>query len=542
LSISRAASLAAHALGARLVALAGVLGLAVLTQLHGGSGYSERQVTALYALVLAGFLLALGYGVIAAWGRRGPAYCVELACDALLIALLVHCTGGSDSPLGFLFIPWILYAALTGGAGGALAAAAVAGMAYAAVALGPVYGWIAPFEPGGTPTRELALTAFGLQLLAFGSVALLARLLAAQVRQGREQLHELGEIHRRIIDNVTSGLLTVDRAGTITSFNRAAERITGWTAAEVHGSALARLFPELSDGGARLALEASTAPSIPAAEPPPLARLEVPFYNRKGERLLLGMSASALRDASGAPEGAIFIFQDLTEIAQMQERLRRSERLSALGQLAAGLAHEIRNPLASLSGSIELLKADLPARDVGSRKLTDIVLRETQRLNRLVSDFLTYAKPGPGRVEPVPLLPLFEELGQLLAGAQELRVQLELHIVAGLSVLGNSDQLRQVFWNLLRNAAEAKPRDARVGVAACEAEAGWIEIAIEDHGAGIPPEALEHIFEPFYTTKAKGTGLGLAMVHRVVEAHGGKLLVSSELGEGTTVRVVLPRA
>jgi two-component system sensor histidine kinase PilS (NtrC family) len=254
------------------------------------------------------------------------------------------------------------------------------------------------------------------------------------------------------------------------------------------------------------------------------------------------MSASVLRDAGAAPDGAIVIFQDLTEIAQMQERLRRSERLGALGQLAAGLAHEVRNPLASLSGAVELLRADLPAGDASARKLTDIVLRETARLNRLVSDFLTYAKPGPGRLEPVALEPLFDELRQLLASAQELRVELDLQLQSGLAVLGNPDQLRQVFWNLLRNAAEAQPRDARVGVCAVEAGGSWVEIAIEDRGDGIPPDALEHIFEPFYTTKARGTGLGLATVHRVIEAHGGRLAVSSKLGEGTTVQVVLPRA
>jgi two-component system sensor histidine kinase PilS (NtrC family) len=244
----------------------------------------------------------------------------------------------------------------------------------------------------------------------------------------------------------------------------------------------------------------------------------------------------------------VLIFQDLTQVVQMEEQLRRSERLSAVGQLAAGLAHEIRNPLASLSGAIELLAGDLPDPDPSSRRLVRIVQRETARLNRLVGDFLSYAGPGPVRHEVVHVRELLEEIGQLIGNSDCAGVELCLEVPGELAVLGNPDQLRQVFWNLVLNAAEAEPPDRKVRVSAetlpPQEPEGELRAVIEilDRGTGIPPEILERVFEPFYTTKPKGTGLGLATVHRVVEAHGGQLLVRSRPGEGTSVRVVLPAA
>jgi len=226
-------------------------------------------------------------------------------------------------------------------------------------------------------------------------------------------------------------------------------------------------------------------------------------------------------------------------LVEMEEQLRKSERLGAIGQLAAGLAHEIRNPLASLSGAVELLAADLPATDSHSQTLSQIVQRETARLNRLVTDFLTYARPGPGRSEPVALRGLLSEIAELVARDGALGIEVEVDVASELFALGNADQLRQVFWNLVLNAAQSEPRDRLVHVSGARSAAG-VEISIEDSGCGMAPESLDRLFEPFYTTKPKGTGLGLATVHRVVEAHGGDIAVTSELGHGTTVRVSLP--
>jgi two-component system sensor histidine kinase PilS (NtrC family) len=352
---------------------------------------------------------------------------------------------------------------------------------------------------------------------------LLARRLAADVQAGRQELHELSELHRRIVENVSSGLLTVNRAAQVTSFNQEAEQITSIPAAEAIGRPIGEIFPTLG--------------SLAAAERE--RRIQLEFHARDGRRLHLGMSLSWLRNQAGDVDGAILIFQDLTQLVEMEEQLRRSERLGAVGQLAAGLAHEIRNPLASLSGAVELLAADLPQSDPHSQTLSQIVQRETARLNRLVTDFLTYARPGPGAFQRVPLAELFEELRELFAKDPSFDVELRLEVPEDLCARGNPDQLRQVFWNLALNAAQSEPVDGVVLVRAQRSQRG-LEIQVIDRGCGIPREAMQRLFEPFHTTKKKGTGLGLATVHRVVEAHGGRIQVSSEPGWGTTVRVFLP--
>jgi len=515
----------ANAFATRLVALAAILTLAVLAQLRGGGVYSSSELNALYVLVLAGFLLALAYGALAAWSPWRRLHFLELTGDAVLISGFVYCSGGPRSIFGFLFIIWIVYAALTLGSRGAMFACGFATIAHFAIAWGPIAGWFPPYSAEFAMQSHEAGASAGAHAVAFLAVALLARRLAAEVQAGREELQELGELHRRIVDNVSSGLLTVTRAEEISSFNQEAEHITGFEASEMLGRPLSELFPNLGP--------------IEVAEQQ--RRIELEYSDRGGRKLHLGMSLSWLRNPAGAPEGAILIFQDLTHLVEMQEQLRKSERLGAIGQLAAGLAHEIRNPLASLSGAVELLAADLPNSDRHSQTLSQIVQRETARLNRLVTDFLTYARPGPGHSEPVPLRGLFDDIAELVARDASLGSEVKVDVPAELEALGNPDQLRQVFWNLVLNAAQSDPSDRAVHVRAARLDDG-VEVSIEDRGCGIAPATMDRLFEPFYTTKAKGTGLGLATVHRVVEAHGGRIGITSEPGRGTTVRVFLPRS
>jgi two-component system sensor histidine kinase PilS (NtrC family) len=526
------------AFAARLGALAGLFGLAVMSALQ-GSAFSERELTALYALVLVGFLLALAWGVLEAWAElRFPR--LELAGDLGLIATLVYCTGGVHSWLGFLFVVWIVSAALRAGPRAALFSMGWATAGYLVAAVAPSLGWLPPFQAQDAAPPGEASVAFLVHGLAFVGVALLARHLAGEIQTGRRELSELGEIHRRIVDNVPSGLLSVGAGGRILSYNREAERITGLDAAQAIGQALGAVFPELASRAALEALVAEGHPGTGACDPweRRVSRFELNFERPDGQRRLLGMSASLLRGERGTAAGAIVIFQDLTRIADMEEQLRRSERLGAVGQLAAGLAHEIRNPLASLSGAVELLGADLRAEDDGSRRLAEIVRCETARLNRLVTDFLTYARPGPGQLERVELRSLFRELEELWRSSEHGGVCLCARVESEVAVSANPDQLRQVLWNLVRNAAEAEPVDGEVKVSArpLEGDASWVEISVEDRGSGIAPEQLERVFEPFYTTKPKGTGLGLATVHRIVEAHGGNLALTSVPGQGTSVR------
>jgi two-component system sensor histidine kinase PilS (NtrC family) len=528
------------ALAGRLLAVGGIFTLTVLLELVGRAPYSEQALTALYAVVLGGFFATLAQGLLAAYGQERSSAMLELASDVFLITALIYCTGGARSVFGFLYLVWIVYTALRIGSRGAAVSPLLATGGYALATLGVSAGWIPPLDPGDpVPTRD-ALSALGTHSVAFALVSLLAHRLTRQIVRGQAELRELGEIYRRIFENVSTGILTVDRAGRITSFNAEAERITGY-GPDVISSPIERLLPGISRV---IPISDAEPPEAGAAElAGRLSRLQFDFTNREGASLHLGLSHSLLRDSLGQVDGGVLIFQDLTHVTRIEDELHRSERLAAVGQLAAGLAHEIRNPLASLSGSIELLAAELPSKDPSARRLAAIVGRETERLNRLVSDFLRYARPGPARRETLWLRELLEELEELVAQREACGVGLELDVPADLAVCGDPDQLRQVLWNLVLNALQAEPQGpVRVCVGLVAGEPGGVEISVEDNGAGIPPDQLGRIFEPFFTTKARGTGLGLATVHRVAEAHGGSASVRSEVGKGTRVCVRLPRA
>lgn len=530
------------AFATRLVVLAVVFGLAVVSEVGGGGLWSEREIAALYALVLVGFLLSLAYGALSAWSARGPRVRMELAGDGLWILAVLHCTGGVGSAFGFLYVVWIVHAALAAGPRAAVVALGGASLGYGVLALGPVHGWFPAFDPATAPAPESIARSTGVHLLAYLCVTLLARHLAAEIQSGRSELRELGEIHRRIVDNIATGLVSVDRDGAITSFNGEAERITGFESAEVIGQALREVLPVLA-----AAVEPDAERSVSRGRATLVERLQVDLLNRDEVELHLGLSASALFDSKGARDGAVLIFQDLTRVVEMEERLHRSERLSAVGQLAAGLAHEVRNPLASLSGAVELLCADLPEGDGdgASRRLGDIVVRETGRLNRLVGEFLTYARPGAGELHPVDLAAVLSDIEELAAHSDDdalAGVRLVVDAPPEARVCGNADQLRQVVWNLVLNAAQAKPADGRVRVSCRPCEGGVTDLRVSDTGSGIPLAVLDRVLEPFFTTRASGTGLGLAAVYRVVEAHGGELEICSEPGEGTRVRVLLRSA
>ena len=526
-----------NAFATRLIAIAVVFGLAVLVMHRETSSISQQQLDVLYALVLVGFLLALAFGVVEAYGRRaGWLLGVELVSDGVLITGLVYSSGGSGSFLGFLYIIWIVSTSIRAGSRASAWVAGGAILSYGVVALGTGSGWLPTFAGVPPPPFDEAATAFGVHTAAFLTIALLARRLQREVEEGRHELYELGELHQRIVDNVSSGLLTVDESESVTSFNREAERITGHAAAQVLGWPLAKLLPTL---GSVVASDADWSESG--------RRIELPFRRSDGEALHLGVSRSLLRDAAGRPDGAILIFQDLTRVREMEEQLRRTERLSVVGQLATGLAHEVRNPLASLSGAIELLGRDLQAPDPSSRRLLRIVERETARLDRLVGDFLSYAAGRPPRREPVPLADLVAEIRELLAAGEHSGLQLVVEIETGLTALGDLDQLQQVLWNLILNAAQASPPDGQIvvrgsRVPAAPGQLEQVRIEVEDRGTGIPPEEIERSFEPFFTTKAKGTGLGLATVHRVIEAHGGAVTLRSDVGSGTVVSLTLDAA
>ena len=540
---------------ARLLLAIGALAVAGAFIGVGRQGARSAE-TALYSVLAAGFLLtAVFAGALPFVKRLGRFGAVQLGIDVALVTALVHFSGGADSFFGFRYLPITLYGAILferrGAYGSALLASAGYGLAlWTAERTGTraLFGGPLP----GTPLSALWVVHTAALLL----VALLGTALARELRITGERLEasasslrELRDLHERTVESLTSGLLTTDLDGRLTSFNPEAERITGRSARDVLGLDVAEVLP-----GAR---EIVMAPRVQGGRP----RARMVFCDLAGQERRLGLSGGVLRSAEGGSGGWVVIFQDVTEVVRMEAELRRSERLAATGQLAANMAHEIRNPLAAISGSLEMLR-DREGRPQDAKErqqLMEIALREIERLDHLIADFLAYARPAAAEPAALPLAPAVEDVLKMFGASCPERVRISSDVPADCAVLADSRQLRQVLWNLLLNAVQALPAGGEIRVGArrvreAPQEGGaqgrnvsdegvqFVEIAISDSGVGIAPEVLERVFEPFFTTKRAGSGLGLPSVHRVVENHGGSLSLDSRPGEGTVVRVRLPAA
>jgi two-component system sensor histidine kinase PilS (NtrC family) len=286
-------------------------------------------------------------------------------------------------------------------------------------------------------------------------------------------------------------------------------------------------------------------------------RYETLLTNHDRRKIYLGFSISPLTDPEGSLIGHTLIFQDITKFKEMEEQMKRVDKMAAVGALAAGMAHEIRNPLASLSGSIQMLKSELTLDD-SQQHLMEITLRESERLNALITDFLLFAQPPQSHKILYPIGRVLEETLDLLIrspsfheGIQVLRPSRQEEI----RVWVDPDQMKQVFWNLFINAAQSMSNGGKIqvqlgkgnalgatnsSVSSQVREKEWVRISIADSGNGIALEEKGKIFEPFFTTKENGTGLGLSIVHKIIENHNGLIKVDSELGRGSVFTVFLP--
>jgi two-component system sensor histidine kinase PilS (NtrC family) len=274
-------------------------------------------------------------------------------------------------------------------------------------------------------------------------------------------------------------------------------------------------------------------------------RWERSYACEDGRALMLGCSGAVLRDHKGDPFGHLIVFQDLTYYKQMEEDLRRKEKLAAIGEMAAGLAHEIRNPLASLYGSIQLLQGEVSLEGTQER-LMGIVLKESERLDALITDFLLFAFPHVGQRQSILLRELVEETLELFKKGPHFQDTFEilLDVEPAIRIDGNRRQIQQILWNLLLNATQAMPEGGEIRVEAEQTQEvpgqSSVSWRVRDKGRGIAADNLRKIFDPFYTSRQGGTGLGLAIVHRIVENHGGRVHVQSEPGKGTVFEIELP--
>lgn len=552
----RIASLMGARLALSLVSLVVTLGLEAA-----GEDFTTAEWRGFYATVAFAFAATIVYGVVLHrfFTPQGFAS-LNVITDIAIVTALVQFSGGAESVFPFLYVLVAAYAAFLFDSRGALGTAAVSVAAYGAVLFAGHRGWVSSLALGPPEPVGVLFMTWLVNSGAIGIVAILASLLTSELRrtgaaldQRTSDLMRLEDLHQRTVESLMSGLLTTDRDLRISSFNPEAERITGLRFDEVIGCDVEEVVPGIRALTKR-ASEASGGPN---------PRTRILYRNRQGAELYLGLAVYILKESDGAADGYVVIFQDVTKVVAMEEDLRRTERLAAVGELSASIAHEVRNPLASISGSIQLLRLQVvESGEDEPRKLMDIVLRETDRLNRLITDFLEYARPGPVVLERVDVALAVADVLEMFESVRPRCIELDVVIQPGLEITADASQLRQVIWNLVLNAAEAMPEGGALRVSArgtpgeppqgngnagrneaLEPEkSGWAEVAVTDTGAGMSPEVCERVFDPFFTTKANGSGLGLAAVHRIVAEHSGSAKLESRVGQGTTVRLRFPSA
>jgi two-component system sensor histidine kinase PilS (NtrC family) len=497
----------------------------------------NRSLRPLYGLAATAYASILLY---AAFDRRlgdRPLHAaIQVAGDTLLVAILVIVTGGGMSPLSFLFaLPVMIAAALMGLRGGMTAAIGTWGV-YALLLAQVVWDERAPQLQLGHVLYAAVSHLVGLVVLGALGGLLADRLRHADLELQRrdEDLERLRALHADIVSSISAGIITTDGEGQITFVNRAAREIIESESGELLGTSGEQLFG-LPAGFIREAGAETQAGRRSRFE----RRWRRPS---DGDVRWLGLSFSQLRGSDGVVEGWLIVFQDLTEIASLEEQVRISERMAALGEMAAGMAHELRNPLAAISGCVQILGKHA---DAEGRRLSEIAIRESERLNRIIRDFLEFARPGECRPRAVDLIPLLEELIRLLQKSPELQATHRIELVHASSeswAQVDPDRMRQVFWNLSTNALKAMPSGGSLTIQVSKYGTDRMLISFKDEGQGMDDDTLRRYFQPFHSKFTEGSGLGAAIVYRIAQEHGGSVQVLSREGRGTEVRLFLARA
>lgn len=470
-------------------------------------------------------------GLLLAGGFARPRRVAGLVCalDAVLITALVAVTGGPRSIYAFLYVLSVSAACLLLPRTAALGLAGFASLLYTGIVVART------LFPQETTSLEV-LTMF-LNAGTFLAVGIVAGGLAQRYRTAREELErqrrdvrDLQAFKAVVLQSVGAGLIVLDRTSTVTAMNRAAEEIVGAPAALGAGRPWSALFPDVPIEGVEADL---------AREPLAAPRREVAARRPDGREVPVRLTFSALRSHEGRRLGMVAVCEDLSEIRALEAHMRTADRLAALGRMAANIAHEIRNPLASMAGAVEALTGDALAGDERAR-LTAIVSRESERLNGIIGNFLDYARPAPLARTPVDVAGLLDEVLALLEHRPlSAHVKIVRELPETLLWEIDAQQVRQAVWNVCLNAVEAMPEGGELRASArIDGDTLWITVT--DTGTGIAEDDVPHVFEPFFSTRAGGSGLGLAVVQRVARDHGGWVDLRSLPGVGTSVVLGLP--
>ena len=550
---------------ARLGVLYGILMVIVFEQVLHSKRLVGEEVVLAYVLLTAGFLFNLGFSLFldfipAVWA----VVLLNIVFDAGLTSTWIVFSKSRESLFALMYLIDILVVALTFYKRGAVIAAAVSILFFGLSSYSVPYDWVS----------------WSIYSVIFAVLGMVGGYLSEELLRTTERLKEkskkiekLTELQDRILHSMPTGILSIDDRMRINFINPAGENILSLLSRDAVGKSLYEVFPalmpfftkidseEISEEGherdeTRLSATGSAFHrAIFLKTKSEKVRLQQVVEVDKGShrKVLRGDVADIDPDAGmgglldpKATSGKVLLFQDVTRVWNLEEKLKQHEKLAAVGQLAAGIAHEIRNPLASMSASIEMLKTSVPesALNVENHKLMEIAIREIDRLNELITEFLDFVKPENFTMSEVDLKSLVSEvLSSVKASKDEkFRIEIREKLESGIVAQANGEKIKQVLWNLVVNAIQAMTKDGVIEVGCSRLDDQTVALWVEDTGAGMTAEVLAHLYEPFFTTKAKGTGLGLATAYRIVEAHQGQIRVQSSPNVGTRFEVVLQAA
>ena len=509
--------------------------------------YTVREILPInYVYLTAGvtYILTLLYIAVAKLVRsRRINLAIQLGGDLVIETFLVYFTGGLDSPFSFLYLVSIITASMLLFRRGGLLAASGAVILYGGLGDLVYYGLLRQpaqswFVPTPWTSSRLYLN-MATNFAGFYATALLTSYLSEKLQRtfeeldvNRHNLAELRALNENVVESIPSGLVTLSPSGLVTFANPAAVQILLRPAHDLVGCHVSELG-FFSEADWRVVQEGmGTAPVM---------RMEKDDFHVDDDLHTLGWAVTPLNTLEGVASGYTLIFQDLTDMKTLEAELRLKDRMAAVGELSAGIAHEIRNPLAAIAGSVQVLRKS-EALSPQEQRLMSIILRESERLNKSIADFLRFVKPQEKRPAEFDIAASLSETLDLLANSQELSPehQIERQIAPqSYTIVGDGDQIRQVFWNIARNAVQAMPRGGRLRVAT-EVADGAYNIVFADSGRGMSDSDQRRLFQPFRTNFPTGTGLGMAISYRIVQEHGGTIDVASRAGLGTVITVTLP--
>lgn len=526
----------------RIVAVTTLLVVVLIVQFTTGQ---ILPINYLYLIAALTYGLTIVYLIVASLVvDRALNLAVQIAGDLVVETLLVYFTGGLDSPFSFLYLVSIITASMLLYRRGGLLAASACVILYAGLGDLLYYGIVPVPEQGFfsmTPFSSFRLYLnMATNFAGFYATALLTayvseklRVTSAELDANRRSLAQLKVLNENVIASIPSGLLTVAPSGIISFANPSACEILEVPAVELVGRPLAdlELFPEEDWEQLRDAMLTRK-----------IVRGETEHYLRRSEPVTIGYAVTPLNTLDGQPAGISIIFQDLTDVKRLEEQLRLKDRMAAVGELSAGIAHEIRNPLAAIAGSVQVLKKS-ERLSPQEQRLMSIILKESDRLNKSIQDFLQFVRPSERRAIEFDVVASLSETLDLLSNSLELGTEHTIERALDpprYMIVGDPDQIRQVFWNVARNAIQAMPRGGTLRVSISVDNDG-VRIEFADSGRGMNDLEQRALFQPFRTNFPTGTGLGMAISFRIVQEHGGKIEVDSAPDRGTAIALTIPR-